>query len=42
MPKLFDNVPEVLSVIGIDIGMDVIDLVGFDPGGTVVPRRKIT
>ena len=41
MTKLSRTAPEVLSVIGIDIGKDVFHLVGFDPGGTVVLRRKI-
>jgi len=31
----------VLSSIGLDIGKDVLHLVGFDPSGTVVLRRKI-
>ena len=30
-----------LSSIGIDIGKDVFHLVGFDPSGAVVLRRKI-
>jgi transposase len=34
------NIP-VLSSIGIDIGKDVFHLVGFDPVGNLVLRRKI-
>ena len=41
MTKFSSAAPEVLSVIGIDIGKDVFHLVGFDACGTVVLRRKI-
>jgi len=30
-----------LASIGIDIGKDILHLVGFDPDGKVVLRRKI-
>ena len=30
-----------LTSVGIDIGKDVFHLVGFDPSGTLVLRRKI-
>ena len=33
--------PTELSVIGIDIGKDVFHIIGFDPSGTIVLRRKI-
>ena len=36
-----NNIPEQITVIGIDIGKDVFHLVGFDDDGTVVIRRKI-
>lgn len=36
-----NNIPEQITVIGINIGKDVFHLVGFDDDGTVVIRRKI-
>ena len=33
--------PTELSVIGIDIGKDVFHIIGFDPSGAIVLRRKI-
>lgn len=33
--------PTELSVVGIDIGKDVFHIIGFDPSGTIVLRRKI-
>ena len=35
-----NNIPEQITVFGIDIGKDVFHLVGFDDDGTVVIRRK--
>jgi transposase len=32
---------EALMSVGIDIGKDVFHLVGFDPDGNVVVRKKI-
>jgi transposase len=33
--------PAQLSVVGVDIGKDVFHIVGFDPDGAIVLRRKI-
>lgn len=33
--------PTELSVVGIDIGKDVFHIIGFDPSGAIVLRRKI-
>ena len=41
MTKASQQSIPILSSIGIDIGKEVFHLVGFDPSGTVVLRRKI-
>jgi len=41
MSATFKQIPSELSVVGIDIGKDVFHLVGFDPDGEIVLRRKI-
>lgn len=41
MAKASQQSISVLSSVGIDIGKEVFHLVGFDPSGTVVLRRKI-
>ena len=41
MPKSSSKTPTELSVVGVDIGKDVFHIVGFDPNGKIVLRRKI-
>ena len=41
MSKASSTRPAELAVIGIDIGKDVFHIIGFDPAGTIVLRRKI-
>ena len=41
MPRKPKTEITALTSIGIDIGKDVFHIVGFDPSGTVVLRRKI-
>lgn len=41
MTRQNSNIPDELSTIGVDIGKDVFHLVGFDPDGKIVLRRKI-
>ncbi|MDA7948076.1 MAG: IS110 family transposase [Hyphomicrobiaceae bacterium] len=41
MPATAKQTPSELSTIGIDIGKDVFHLIGFDPDGKMVLRRKI-
>ena len=41
MSRTTKQLPSELAVIGIDIGKDVLHIVGFDRGGTIVLRHKI-
>ena len=41
MTRSSSRTPTELTVVGIDIGKDVFHLVGFDPIGKIVLRRKI-
>ncbi len=41
MTRSSNKSPTELAVVGIDIGKDVFHLVGFDPNGKIVLRRKI-
>ncbi|MFA9474395.1 MAG: IS110 family transposase [Filomicrobium sp.] len=41
MPKSSSKTPTELSVVGVDIGKDFFHIVGFDPNGKIVLRRKI-
>lgn len=41
MPRQSKSEIIALSSIGIDIGKDVFHIVGFDPNGNIVIRRKI-
>lgn len=41
MPRSSSPNAAELSVVGIDIGKDVFHIVGFDPNGRIVQRRKI-
>ena len=41
MTSRTSKIPSDLSVIGVDIGKDVLHLVGFDKDGKIVLRRKI-